>query len=314
MRPFDRRLPEQGLRRLEENSAQCAWLSDILSLWKPSGETLRRGKDEVYGLRLAIRDSYVNFYRSGQSIAEVRIGAGPRARIHTKYITGDASAGQTYEILQPNGTIKLKDKSISYSGMSDLEQWIRNANAYFGNEKDFVDDIVAENPHIIDLEMGLPSLGNGQGTSTASRIDIVALEPKRDGWAIVFWEAKSVSNSGLKSRTTPKVVGQLEKYRTWLRHDGVAAQVVRAYQSACRTMVRLEKIAARNEHWTGRLSNVVRGVATGDLTPTVDFEPRVLVDARTGLSAADAGHLAKLSDVLPVRVIAPGDDLKLGPI
>jgi hypothetical protein len=48
-------------------SRQSHWWKDLLTLWRPSGQPTK----EDYGLRLAIRDGYMNFYRRGQSVARV---------------------------------------------------------------------------------------------------------------------------------------------------------------------------------------------------------------------------------------------------
>lgn len=55
---FKRRISTAGLKALHAmaNDAGENWWKDLLSLWRPSGQPC--GKD---GLRLAIRDSYLNF-------------------------------------------------------------------------------------------------------------------------------------------------------------------------------------------------------------------------------------------------------------
>ena len=54
----------------------------------------------------------------------------------------------------------LREKIVSlgkYKGLADLRPWVSNANHYIGEEKQFVDRIVARNPNVVDLEMALPA-------------------------------------------------------------------------------------------------------------------------------------------------------------
>src|ERR1700730_3030754 len=53
-----------------------------------------------------------------------------------------------------------------------------------------------------------------------ARMDLVALEKVGDGWKIVFWEAKLVTNPGARCRgdAPPKVIRQLARYIHRLRH------------------------------------------------------------------------------------------------
>jgi hypothetical protein len=69
---FGRSFPMELLcdRVLQENS----WFCDLLSCWSPSGDQDQDG--EPHRLRLAIRDGYINFYRAGQSVSEVRFDKG----------------------------------------------------------------------------------------------------------------------------------------------------------------------------------------------------------------------------------------------
>ena len=64
-----------------------------------------------------------------------------------------------------------------------------------GHEKCFVDLIVAHNPNVIDLEMGLPAYSNAPGKNRAPRIDLRGARTER--WLVarsILWEAKLVDD------------------------------------------------------------------------------------------------------------------------
>src|SRR5580658_8906818 len=64
------------------------WFKDLLSLWRPSGHC-----SGAEGLRIAIRNGYLNFYRLGQSIARVACVSGELiADVHYKYVLGELPA------------------------------------------------------------------------------------------------------------------------------------------------------------------------------------------------------------------------------
>ena len=84
-----------------------------------------------------------------------------------------------------------------------LQEWIRRSSDYRGPEKRCIDSLVGHSPKLIDLEMGLPAF---DGRDSALRMDIVSLEGTFDDLRLVFWEAKMIGNTGLRSSTgKPKV-------------------------------------------------------------------------------------------------------------
>jgi hypothetical protein len=71
------------------------WFQDLLKLWRPSGHC-----SGVDGLRVAIRDGYLNFYRLGQSIARVEC------------VSGRLIADVHYKFMGLPGTLKLKGSPL----------------------------------------------------------------------------------------------------------------------------------------------------------------------------------------------------------
>jgi hypothetical protein len=284
MQYFQRRL--ENLNQLAAGTPP-QWWSDLLSLWRPSGHSVG-----AHGLRLAIRNNYMNFYRKGQSVAAVSINADgePIASLHHKYVDQDA-AGQEYVTLGADGRVKGKSVLIEYAGMEMLQEWIERAESYAANEKKAVDEIVARNDCVIDLEMGLPGTAERH---YAPRMDIVALESRSGGAQIAFWEAKMVADGRLRSQTEPEVLKQLQEYEHFAREDITSGRhaVRSSYQNVCALLVRLSRMAGD----THLLGDLVRQVAASKLTLDVDPKPRLVVvkdDARRN-EAAWEGHAQKL--------------------
>lgn len=270
-------------------------------------------------LRLAIRNGYLNFYRGGQSVARVDFdrSRNPQARIHNKYVYGDEGKGNSYVLLTAAGVPELGTGQLaSYDRITHLDAWISNANAYVGDEKRFVDDVVAWNPNVIDLEMGLPAYSSAPGERTAPRMDLVALEPDRDTWKIVFWEAKLVSDGRARCRGSedPKVCKQLGNYTKWLGYGDNESFVKKAYQKACRILVDLHNIASRYSPDIGQLGEGIQAVAAdGAALPGIDDKPRLLIDNREhDDSFTENGHLEKLLKVgLHVQMVEGNGDMAL---
>lgn len=254
------------------------WWSDMLILWRPSGVAA-----DEFGLRLAIRNGYLNFYRRGQSIARVTInGEGiPTAETHFKYVCGDGDkpAGQEYVKLDANTILRGGKSWRDYGGIQDLKNWITLIDdKYAGDEKKFVDQLVAANPDVIDLEMGLPAWGTQK---SAPRMDLVALE----GGRVVFWEAKLAADGRLRSSTEvvkneiPKVLKQLNDYRKFLSEAEHVALVDRAYRCAASELLVLRHEADKlGQHYT--LGDAILDAASPSAAPLkVDSEPRLVVQS-----------------------------------
>ena len=222
------------------------WFTDLLKLWKPSGEAA--GPD---GLRLAIRNGYLNFYRRGQSIAEIGFGqvrAGrqhPWMKISARYVE-DRQVDPTYR--------KFGIGHEAYGGMDYLSQWIVNSAYKHGAEKWGVDEVVGNNAGVIDLEMGIPG--------EALRVDIVALEPSAEGPRLVLWEAKPLDAPALRSRAAKAgIYKQMQAYKEFIAdHPGV---IESAYKVHCAALVRLAE-------WAGKSACLSPLVAQAQSSLTVD--------------------------------------------
>jgi hypothetical protein len=310
-------------RVLEENP----WLEDMLRDWRPAGDAVRRDMSQAHKLvssgqmleedprrlRLAIRNGYINLYRGGQSVAKIDGSSGLlQARIHDKYVHGEKGGGQTYVTLMSAGLPTRRQAGFG----RELEVWVANANKHIGKEKRFVDMIMARNPDTIDLEMALPTYSKER---KAPRMDLVALEPAGNRWRIVFWEAKLVDDARARCRgedVSPKVVDQLTRYTSWLRHANHRELVAGAYQNTCRLLVEFRELAKRVNPGIEELGpGIVAAAAKDAPSLLVDDEPRLLIDNRTGnVAFTENGHLNKLRSAprkIHVQMVSGLDDMAL---
>lgn len=327
MTDFSRKFPINCLNDtvLEKNS----WFNDLLFRWHPAGDAvnIRPGntesvfardrassKGEFQHLRVAFRKGYMNFYCGGQSIANVKFGRdGLQACIHEKYVYGLKCTGQRCVTLTSKGFPEQgTGQLVAYDGM---QEWISNANGKIGQEKRFVDLIVAHNTDVIDLEMGLPAYSKDPKERRAPRIDLLALEPCDGWWRIASWEAKLVGDGRARCSGSklPEVVDQLKHYTDWLRDSDRAKSVAEAYQENCRLLVKLRTIARDIRPDIKELGAGIRAVAASDRPPSVDKEPRLLIIYdKDDKSFMEKGHLDKLESAgCRVKIVKSLSDLAL---
>lgn len=250
-------------------------ITDLLSFWRPAGADA--GKD---GLRLAIRDKYVNFYRGGQSAAKVSFDRNRqvKARVHGKYVD-DKQIDQEYRKFSSHDNINK----------AQIKGWIAEASTKIGDEKKFVDLLVGSNPNVIDLEMTLPFDNRVNytrepkkaHTKVAIRVDLVALEKIEEVWTVVFWEAKPAelamtSEAGSEGKR-PKVMTQLDNYTAWVGKNREV--VIAQYRSTCELLCRFHSIAAEKSLTIAPLGEGIIAVAKG-ATLEMDAQPRLVIDNR----------------------------------
>jgi hypothetical protein len=339
MSEFDRKLSKEFMKQLASDAVlrENAWLRDMLRHWRPAGDLIGKHlgehdalqtvghvlEENPKHLRLAIRNGYVNFYRGGQSVARVGLNHCRKlqAKIHNKYVYGEDGKGQGYVTLTSAGFPELGTaEPFRYDGIARLDEWISNANYHVGEEKCFVDAIVARNPNVIDLEVGLPAYSDVREERRAPRIDLVALEPFRHGWRIVFWEAKLVRDGRARCsgqvipKCKPEVLKQLAAYTKWLLHDNNCEAVTRAYKEACHLLVEFHAIAECLKPDIVELGAGIREAATCSATPLfIDVEPRLLIDNRQpDASFTEHGHLKRLQDTgLHVQMVNADAQMRL---
>lgn len=208
-------------------------------------------------LRIGIRNGYINLYTNGQSVAKLTVSRGgqsAKAEVHWKYATGvEWRERKLPQEEKPAGTADYWSFGTASPSSpitpDDVSKWIETATTYRSSEKTFVERLVAANPGVIDLEMGLPAK---PGEKTAPRMDLVVVQDTGMRAQIAFWEAKCNNNGELRAKAPfeeakspddkdlgPHVISQVLKYQRWLgKPDGSdAAQVAAAYQRAAEILL-----------------------------------------------------------------------------
>lgn len=308
---FSRSFPGVEIARELLRQGRPHWFLDLLTLWRPAGQP-----SEDDGLRLAIRDGYLNFYRRGQSVAKVSVVRGQlRGEVHVKYFSSEArlSRGQAYGQFE-DGWVRGAGFSEPYAGLGTLRAWMPEIDRrYVGTEKQLVDALVTENANVIDLEMGLPAWGP---IRTAPRMDLVTIEDQQ----VVFWEAKTAGDSRIRCsvpvvpRQMPHVLDQLEKYRLFLEQDTHCWRVNEAYRNAAAVMVALRQIADEVGLPRPLGAEIVAASTAGELRVAREAALVVLDEAPpqdprwrswhgNGHAAKLTGHARVLAQSVPGRLV-----------
>ncbi len=230
-------------------------------------------------LRLGLREGYVNFYIKGQSVAKLSCGRdGPRLSVHNAYVAGHARGSERDGALQSYEDYNAK--ALADPATATLVAgWIETAVTYASAEKRFVDDLVAANPGIIDLEMGLPASDLPGSERVAPRMDLVIVQVA-DGAApsIAFWEAKCANNGELRARedNEPKVLGQVDRYVRWMAENGRVAQVQEAYRNTAASLIEFYRLFCRTEDNVPECVSLWQ-VLAGTEAPAIIVQPGIVI-------------------------------------
>ena len=325
MAQFARTFDERGLQALENaliQSEHGLWWRDLLGLWCPSGHPT-----DNHGLRLAIRNGYMNFYRRGQSVARVSLNRKrqPILSVHAKYVVSKAERnsvdGQEYVTLTTTSLVRRGGQpALLYEGIETLKAWVRSIDdEYGGKEKTLVDNLlsVPANDGVIDLEMGLPAW---RGNAAASRMDLVSINRVRGQLTIIFGEVKCVTDSRLRCRAPverdklPEVLKQLSDYRRYLAEPGHRKIVGKQYANAARLMRRLRAMA--DTVGPGRtLGRTILDAANCQDLEVAELAWLIVINEAGANQAASEIHRAKLEgekDRVPMIVLNAPAALQFG--
>jgi len=240
------------------------WWKNLLEKFKPAGEEL-----STYGLRLAVRENYLNFYHNGQAIAKVGFNRDKQlySEQHIKYVFEGATTQNKTRITDDDSTIinpEDPSQTVHYLGFETLEKWIKQSRIHSGEEKKFVDLVVAANSTVIDMEVGLPGSGY--------RIDLAALERHGDEIRLVFWEAKLATDGRCRSNSEyPEVHEQLARYRQFLTNPKRQTELKAAYVFTCQVLHHMNEVIGKPT------DELIVQVATGQCPLIIDEEPRLLI-------------------------------------
>lgn len=275
-RPFARSFPVHQLAAWSAQNPGNA-VRALFDLWCLPGESAVGGGPS---LRLGLRDRYLNFYANGQSVGKLSLSGGePKLAVHQAYVSGRPRE-RSDERGPVVGYQTFDTKALATTATASLVTgWVETAKTYASAEKCFVDELIAANAGVIDLEMGLPANELGSGKRAAPRMDLV-LAQRRDGEpvSIAFWEAKCANNSELRATSPgrPRVLEQVEKYVNWMGHADRVRQVGQAYRDAAATLVELHQAFRSSGSSIPECVGIWGELATVE-TPAVTVRPGIVV-------------------------------------
>lgn len=206
-------------------------------------------------LFVAIRKDYINVYLNGNSLLKLKLEGGDLVgETHYKYLLAPESK-QPY-IRMAGGQAQINSHAGMFlPGFSHLPDIKRAADAYYGDEKRGVHQIVMSNPNVLDVEIAFGSENEQTGKNTAKRIDFAALRRQSSGLTVVFYEAKLFASQELRKKGTP-VLRQIQRYDSFLRRERDA--IIESYRTVCENIVALDGV--RNRY--APLQNVIHDLAT----------------------------------------------------
>lgn len=232
-------------------------------------------------LRLGLRDGYLNFYIKGQSVAKLSVGrGGPKLSVHRAYTSGRRKerVGDGAPPVQGYQDYDAQALAAPATG-SLVAGWIETAETYASAEKRFVDDLIAANPGVIDLEMGLPASDTPGSERVAPRMDLVIAQcPKGEPPSIAFWEAKCANNPELRASgdAAPRVLEQLGKYVRWMEESDRIAQVQQAYRNTAADLLGLHRVFRDGDASDPECVTIWKALAELD-SPAVVVQPGIVV-------------------------------------
>lgn len=282
MSEFQRKLNRLDRLKALAEAEGNNWWKELLGRWQLPGT-----EAGTEGLRLAIRDNYLNFYRRGQSVARVSFDANgsPCASVHLKYLgCKDVAKGKEYACLKNGAFIASGRPEIPYVLDHTLKTVIQNAETKAGREKFMVDLVVVQTPSVVDLEIGLPRLPGESGGGPRMDLAVLEEDPAKKRIQLVFWEAKTIDDARLRA-TNPedaKLRIQLDKYVEFMKDDDRCLNATQSYRENCKLLVQLAEMAGK----AALLSPLVHRVAQGDGTFAIDATPRLVIfegDSQQGI-------------------------------
>ena len=222
---------------------------------------------------------------------------GLTGKTHFKYLVDLATEDKSSDYIKfSNGefrpvTIKDPYRDI----LQDLDGIKGSTKLYQGDEKKGVHQIIIHNTNVIDTEIQFPG--------ESARIDFAALQRRNGRICIVFFEAKTYSNSDIRSTGRPKVLDQIELYREIIdrRRDEIEA----SYQCVLHNIQRMAG-------WKARRHKIFAEAATGDLY--VDPEVRLVIfdfdDPQKRAANETNGVFSRLRDALGKKLVLTRGDPK----
>lgn len=286
---FLRGLGPEFIRRLNDECERGGW-------WKSIADDRQ--------LFIGIRNGALNVYWKGNSLLNLGMqGDSLAGEVHYKYLLKPGLARPYVQIA--DGRLRSEiPAGVFLSDLSDIASLKRAANAYAGEEKTGVHQIVMSNPNIIDVEVAFGAEGGDSEGRGAQRIDFAAIQHTKDGPELVFFEAKAFANPELRANgSTIPVLGQMERYRNFVLRS--KAELAESYRTVCGNLAALHGVRDRYPAMRETLARVANGTCSLGVSEDV----RLVVfgydkDQQNGLIWNS--HRGKLQEVLGENLLLKG--------
>ena len=249
-------------------------------------------------LFIGIRENYLNVYFNGASLLKLGyIGGNLIGETHFKYLLKGLRRHKSVDeyVNFKQGEFKQDWENVEIhpnieGHLSEIKQ---TSELFQGKEKKGVHTIILENLNVIDTEIKIPGSG--------SQFDFAAFRKADNGLELVFYEAKHFSNSSIRARKEPEVIGQIRRYETALSEH--TEEIQKSYRQVATNIAALEGYADRR-------SNLFNKIGNGDfeICPTVHLVIFGFDDPQKKAANAPDGVFVKLKKLLGKnRVLTKGD-------
>lgn len=168
---------------------------------------------------ILIRNNEVRVQASGGLLLQINQDSQNNliCRMHEEYLSL-RSEKNPYVTLEEMSTAPIKRVEGLKGFVKHYAKIKRRINIFTGKERQAV-QYLANNIHqIVDIEIGFEGeFKENASKKSVPRIDMAAIT---DNGTLVFFEAKLFDNSEIRSKKTPRVVWQLQKYKKLLSQNG----------------------------------------------------------------------------------------------
>ena len=266
-----------------------------------------RGLVDDSEIFLAIREHYVNFYYRGCSLLKLEhLDDAMVGQVHYKYLLRPDSDDPYITVLDGRPDFRVGARNLFLRGFDDIGALKRAVEPYVGTEKAGIQNIVRDNPNILDVEIAFRVSGTDETGASAPRVDFAAIRVADRRATVVLYEAKHFSNrQALRSAAcrVPEVVKQIETYHGLLVANRDA--VINSYRRVCCNLLSLRGVAERYPERHAMLKDIASGSRRLELDP----HPRLVVfgydaDQRSGKNWQP--HREKLDRLLGGRFLRKG--------
>ena len=245
-------------------------------------------------LFIAIRNEYISVYYRGNSICELHFeNSKIVGRTHYKYLL---CPDLNEYIKSSDGIFLLKNPAKKFiASLNDLNSIKKSSLVYSGEEKTGVHSISIKEKNILDVEITFSKLD-----SKTDRLDYIKIEEDNEKLKLVFYEAKHFTNSEIRAKSTPRVLGQIEKYKKALEEH--KTEIIKSYKIVCKNLQELNLIKPHHDNYIKRISD-------GE-NVSIDYSPKLIVfgfdqDQKDGNIWKK--HHEKLQDTLKDRLKIKGN-------